>query len=63
MTQGLYFYVYLHSYICDDDALCCDDLHTSVLICSMESGIVYCEDHPSHLTLNRFRIKINPHCT
>jgi len=60
----MYFYVYLCSYICDDDdAERSDDLHSSVLVCSMESGIVYCENHPSHLTLNRFRTKINPHFT
>jgi len=57
-----HFYVYLCSYICDD-AHRSDDLHTSVLICSMDSGIVYCENHPSPLILNRFRTKINPHFT
>jgi len=62
MTKGLYYYVYLCSYICDD-AQRSDYLHNLVLICSTDSGIIFCENRPSHLILNRFRTKINPHYT
>jgi hypothetical protein len=62
MTKGPYFYVYLCSCICDA-AQCSGDLPTSILIYSVESDIIFCDNHPSHLSLNRFSTKINPHCT